>query len=59
MNGKLKSLLLSRRFWVAATGLAAVISSEAFGFTLNTEQIISISSIVIAWIVGDTMRVTK
>ena len=45
---KVKSLLKSRRFWVSAVGLAAVVSSELFGFTLDTDQI-----------VGDTVRVAE
>ena len=59
MNNKLKSLVTSRRFWVAAAGLAAVVTSEVFGFSLNTEQVVAVAGIVVAWIVGDTLRETK
>ncbi len=59
MNDKLKSLITSRRFWVAAAGLAAVVSSDVFGFELNTEQVVAVAGIVVAWIVGDTLRETK
>lgn len=55
---KVKSLLSSRRFWVAAVGLTAVISSEVFNVELNTEQILGVTSIVVAWIIGDTVRAT-
>jgi len=58
-NNKLKSLLTSRRFWVAAAGLAAVVSSEMFGIKLDTEQVVAVATIVVAWIVGDTVRETK
>ena len=56
---KVKSLLTSRRFWVAAIGLATVVSSELFGVTLDHDQLLSVTGIVIAWIVGDTIRETK
>lgn len=56
---KVKSLLTSRRFWVSAIGLVAVASSELFGYELNVEQVIGVVSIVVAWVVGDTLRETK
>jgi hypothetical protein len=59
MVQKLKALVASRRFWVAATGLAAVVSSEIFGYNLDTEQVVAIATIIVAWIVGDTVRETK
>jgi hypothetical protein len=58
-NNKLGSLLKSRRFWAAAAGLAAVVSSEMFGVELDVEQVIAVATIVVAWIVGDTLRETK
>jgi len=56
---KVKSLLKSRRFWVSAVGLAGVVSAELFGVTLDTEQIVGIVTIVVAWVIGDTVRETK
>lgn len=56
---KWKSLLTSRRFWVSAIGLASVVSSEALGIDLNEEQLLSVVSIVIVWVIGDTVRETK
>jgi uncharacterized membrane protein len=56
---KVKSLLKSRRFWVAAVGLVAVCASEAFNVELDIEQIVGVVSIVVAWIIGDTVRVTE
>ena len=56
---KVKSLLKSRRFWVSAVGLAGVCSSELFGVELDIEQIVGIVTVVVAWVIGDTMRVTE
>jgi uncharacterized membrane protein len=56
---KVKSLLKSRRFWVSAVGLAGVCASELFGITLDTEQIVGVVTIVVAWVIGDTVRETK
>ena len=59
MNDKLKSLLTSRRFWVSAAGLAAVVSKDVLGVELNTEQVVAVASIVVAWVIGDTVRKTS
>jgi hypothetical protein len=59
MNDKLKSLLTSRRFWVSAAGLAAVVSKDVLGIELNTEQVVAVASIVVAWVIGDTVRKTS
>ncbi len=59
MNTKFLSLLKSRRFLVAVAGVVAVVSSDVFGVSLNTEQVVGVASIVIAWIVGDSVRETK
>ena len=56
---KWKSLLTSRRFWVSAVGLTSVVASEALGVELNQEQLIGVVTIVVAWVVGDTIRETK
>lgn len=56
---KWKSLLTSRRFWVSAVGLAAVCASDVFGVELNQEQMVGIVTIVVAWVIGDTVRETK
>lgn len=58
-NEKLGALLKSRRFWAAAAGLAAVVSSEVFGIKLDTDQVVAVATIVVAWIIGDTVRETK
>lgn len=56
---KWKSLITSRRFWAAGLGLAAVVASDLFGVTLDTDQLLGVVTIVVAWIVGDTVRETK
>ena len=56
---KWKSLLTSRRFWVSAVGLAAVCASDLFGIDLNQEQMVGVITIVVAWVIGDTVRETK
>tara|TARA_R100000008_G_scaffold84430_2_gene71787 strand:+ start:7417 stop:7593 length:177 start_codon:yes stop_codon:yes gene_type:complete len=56
---KVKSLLTSRRFWVSAVGLAAVVASETLGIELNQEQIVGVVTICVAWVIGDTVRETK
>ena len=55
---KVKSLLKSRRFWVSAVGLVSVVASETLGIDLNQEQIIGVVTIVVAWVIGDTVRET-
>lgn len=57
--GKLKALAISRRFWVSAVGLVAVVASETMGVELDTEQIVGVVAIVVAWVAGDTLRETK
>jgi len=56
---KWKSLLASRRFWVSTVGLVSVVASEALGVELNQEQLIGIVTIVVTWVIGDTVRETK
>jgi len=55
---KVKSLLKSRRFWVAAIGLVSVVASETLGIELNQDQLIGVVTIVVAWVIGDTIRET-
>lgn len=56
---KLKGLAKSRRFWASAIGLAAVVASDAFGVELNEDQLLGVVTIVVAWVIGDTVRETK
>jgi hypothetical protein len=57
MPDKLKSLIKSRRFWLAVLGVAAVVASDGFG--LDHSQVMTIGGIVVAWIVGDAVRKTE
>jgi hypothetical protein len=59
MNAKVKSMLASRRFWVAAAGLVAVVGQDLLGVDLDTDQVVAVASIVVAWVIGDTVRETK
>jgi uncharacterized membrane protein len=59
MNSKVKSMIASRRFWVAAAGLAAVVGQDILGVELDTDQVVAVASIVVAWVIGDTVRETK
>jgi uncharacterized membrane protein len=56
---KWKSLLLSRRFWISAVGVASIVASETFGIKLDQEQLVGVVTIVISWVIGDTIRETK
>jgi hypothetical protein len=56
---KVKALATSRRFWASAVGLVAVVASETMGVELDTEQIVGVVAIVVAWVAGDTLRETK
>lgn len=55
---KWKSLATSRRFWVSAIGLSAVLASETMGVELNQDQLLGVVTIVVAWVIGDTVRET-
>jgi len=59
MSPKIKSLLASRRFWVSAVGLVAVVASETVGIELDQTQLVSVATIVVAWVIGDTVRETS
>jgi len=59
MKEKVEAMLRSRRFWVAAAGVFTVVASDVFGVELEVEQIVSLTTIVSAWIIGDTIRVTQ
>ena len=59
MSDKLKSLLKSRRFWVAAAGVIVVVAGESFGINLDETQILAVAGVIIAWITGDTFRRTE
>ena len=57
MPEKLKTLLKSRRFWTAIGGVIVVSLNEVLRFPEDTA--ITIVGIAVAWIVGDSLRVTE
>ena len=59
MKEKFKALFNSRRFWVAVAGVLTVVASDVFGVELDTEQMVAFTTIVSAWIIGDTLRATE
>ena len=60
-------------FWPAISGLFkqdpapppvpekpdAVVGQDLLGVTLDTDQVVAVASIVVAWVIGDTVRETK
>jgi|LakMenEpi03Aug12_release.lakeMendotaPanAssembly.Ray.scaffolds.fasta_scaffold34499_7 hypothetical protein len=56
MKEKLDSLVRSRRFWVAAAGVAVVFLKEAVGVPLSEEQITQLVLLAGSWIVGESLR---
>ena len=57
MLDKFKALLRSRRFWVAVGGVLVVAANEGLGVPEATAN--SIVAVAVAWIVGDSLRVTE
>jgi hypothetical protein len=56
MKEKLDSLVKSRRFWVAAAGVAVVVLKEAIGVPLSEDQITQLILLGASWIVGESLR---
>lgn len=54
---KITALLKSRRFWIAVAGVVAVALHDTLG--LDEQQTLELAGIVIAWILGDSLRETK
>jgi hypothetical protein len=54
---KLKALLKSRRFWTAVGGVVVVALQETIG--IDAEATNRIVALAVAWIVGDSLRVTE
>tara|TARA_Y100000004_G_scaffold195599_1_gene263056 strand:- start:509 stop:682 length:174 start_codon:yes stop_codon:yes gene_type:complete len=57
MVDKLKTLVKSRRFWVAVGGVVTVLLQDTIGIPEETAK--SVVAIGIAWIVGDSLRTTE
>jgi len=58
MNDKLKSLLTSRRVWVAVAGLV-VASAGTLGVQVDPETVQYVVLLAASWIVGDSLRKTE
>jgi len=54
---KLKSLVKSRRFWVAVGGVLVIAANATLGVDEDTAN--KLVAIAVAWIVGDSLRVTE
>ena len=57
MVEKLKSLLKSRRFWIAIASVVVVVMNDTFGIPEETAN--TITAIGVSWIVGDSLRITE
>jgi len=58
MSENLKKMLTSKRFWAAAAGVVVVAGKDLLGLNLSEEQVTAIAAVVVAWIVGDSIRET-
>lgn len=52
-----KALLISRRFRAAAVALVAITAHDMLG--MDEQEITLVAGIVMAWILGDSWRVTE
>ena len=60
LMSKIKSMLASRRFWVALSGLIVVCADALFGEgTVDPTTVTSVVVLCGAWIVGDSLRITE
>ena len=57
MLTKFQTLVKSRRFWAAVGGVLAVVLQATIGLDEGTTN--SIVALGVAWIVGDSIRVTE
>ena len=55
MVEKLRTLVKSRRFWVAVPGVDAV-TTDALGLGLSQEMVTNFVILGAAWIVGESLR---
>jgi hypothetical protein len=56
-DGKIKSLFRSRRFWAGLTGVVLAFVGKQFG--IPEETILSVTGLIAAWIVGDSLTKTS
>ena len=57
MGDKIKALVRSRRFWAAVGSVVVVCLQDVIGLDGTTAN--SIVAVAVAWIVGDSLRVTE
>ena len=57
MSEKIKTLIRSRRFWVAVGGVVVVVLQDTVGIDAGTAN--SLVALGVAWIVGDSLRLTE
>ena len=57
MGDKIKALVRSRRFWAAIGSVVVVVLQDAIGLDPTTAN--SIVAVAVAWIGGDSLRVTE
>ena len=57
MSEKIKTLIRSRRFWVAVGGVVVVVLQDTVGIDEGTAH--SLVALGVAWIVGDSLRLTE
>jgi hypothetical protein len=58
MQDKLKAMIQSRRFWIAVSGILAVISNDLGITDMTPEQIQNVTILLASWILGDSIRET-
>ena len=59
MLKKIKALFRSRRFYAAVATIIGVISQDVLGIHLDQVTILAIVSVVMSWIVGDSLKKTE
>ena len=55
MGEKFKTMIKSRRFWVAIAGVIAV-TSDTLGLGLSADMVTNFVLLGAAWIVGESLR---
>lgn len=56
-RNKLSALIQSRRFWMAIVGIVAIAAEDLLG--LDPEEVLMVGGVVVAWIIGDSVRKTE
>ena len=54
---KLKALIASRRFWAVIIGIGMLLNRDALG--LEEGHADSIIALIIAWVIGDSLKTTE